>query len=221
MKNPLFYLCLSWGVSLFGTFCLAAPREEQRQLLSVHETEAVFAGLKAHRCMGRTSLCPDECGHSGTLATFEQLRYTRYEKPGEYGDPKTDRYEFMIEDNRKISKVSTDLRDKISALKTGDKVVLHWVHEYVTRDGSSFPERTVLRLERANALEPGSVPWCNEVGRRLGIPAPENGGPAILTAEWYDKVGELSGVIDSQGHGPDSGTEEWLLAVQFKVFTKP
>jgi hypothetical protein len=123
-------------------------QQEKRELLSAHDTVARFTELKEHKCMGRTSLCPDRCGHSGRLATFEIVKYLNYEKPGEFGDPKQESFQILIEDNMKNLKVSAEIRDAILALMPGDSVHLKWNHYYVTRDGSSSPERTLTLLEK-------------------------------------------------------------------------
>ena len=41
-----------------------------RELLSVHKTVATFDGLAEKQCLFRTALCPNECGHGCTVATF-------------------------------------------------------------------------------------------------------------------------------------------------------
>lgn len=122
---------------------------QERQLLSTHDTLAEFKGLTDHRCRGLTSLCPDRCGHSGKLATFAIIEYRAYEKPGEYGDPKQERFMVLIEDNMGNAKVSPDIRKVILGLKPGERVHLKWNHDYVTRDGSKFPERPIVLLEPA------------------------------------------------------------------------
>ncbi len=122
--------------------------QEKRELLSAHDTIALFTGLKDHKCLGRTSLCPDECGHSGKLATFEIVKYLNYEKPGEFGDPKQEQFQILIEDNMGNVKVPAGIREAILALKPGDEIHLKWNHDFVTRDGSSFPERTITLLEK-------------------------------------------------------------------------
>jgi hypothetical protein len=119
----------------------------KRELLSSHDTESSFVGLKDHRCMGLTSLCPDRCGESGKLATFKIVKYLDYKKPGEYGDRKQEEFMVLIEDNRKRPKVPVAIRDAILALKPGEMVHLKWNHDYVTKDGSSFPERPIVTLE--------------------------------------------------------------------------
>jgi hypothetical protein len=122
--------------------------QEKRELLSSHDTTAIFRGIREHTCLGRTSLCPDRCGHSGKLATFEVLEYRHYEKPGQYGDPKQERFQILIEDNMGKRKVSDEIHAAILALKEGEKVHLKWNHDYVTKDRSSSPERTITLLEK-------------------------------------------------------------------------
>jgi hypothetical protein len=103
--------------------------------------------------MGLTSLCPDRCGHSGKLASFGILKYEQYEKPGEYGDPKQEEFQFLIEDNMGNRKVPDEIRTATLSLKEGEKVRLKWNHDYVTKNGASFPERTVVVLEKINTQE--------------------------------------------------------------------
>jgi hypothetical protein len=122
--------------------------KEKRELLSSHDTMARFTGIRDHKCMGRTSMCPDQCGHSGKLATFEIIKYLNYEKTGEFGDPKQEQFQVLIEDNMGNVKVPAEIRTAILALKPGDSVHLKWNHDYVTRDGSSFPERPITLLEK-------------------------------------------------------------------------
>gem|GEM_PF-2667042 len=132
---------------------LAAPGEDKREMLSIHDTVAQFDGIKFHRCMGLTSRCPDDCGHSGDLANFVVLKYLDYQKPGQYGDPKQERYQFMIQDNKKNPKIPADLRATIMSLKNDDFVRLTWRHDYVTKAGASYPERTVTKLEKISREE--------------------------------------------------------------------
>lgn len=141
---------------------VAAPApEKQRELLSSHDTVARFEGLKYHKCMGLTALCPDRCGESGKLATFAIVNYIKYEKPGEYGDPKQEQFMVLVEDNMKNLKVPKAIRDAIIALKPGDLVHLQWNHDYVTQAGSKFPERPIkdlspLTKEQADKLTAGA-----------------------------------------------------------------
>ena len=124
------------------------PAAGKRELLSSHSTSARFIGIKQRTCMGRTSLCPDKCGHSGELASFEIIKYRAYKKPGEYGDPEQKVFQILIQDNSGNAKVPADILAKIRALKPGDEVDLDWNHDYVTKDRSSFPERTITKIEK-------------------------------------------------------------------------
>jgi hypothetical protein len=125
----------------------AAPvPKKERQLLSSHDTVARFTGLKDHQCLGLTSLCPDRCGESGKLATFAIVKYLGYEKPGEYGDPKQEQFQILIEDNLKNPKVSAEIHGAVSTLTPGALVHLRWDHDYVTQEGSKFPERVIREL---------------------------------------------------------------------------
>lgn len=127
---------------------IAVRAEEKYDVLSIHKTKATFTGLKEHLCMGRTSLCPDRCGESGSLAVFAIDEYTTYEKRGQYGDEKQTTFQFLLVDNMKNKKVPAELAAKIDTLKPGDKVVLEWEHRYMDRDGSRWPERPVTKLEK-------------------------------------------------------------------------
>jgi hypothetical protein len=120
----------------------------KRELLSSHSTIARFDGLKDHRCMGRTALCPDECGHSGKLASFKIIKYLAYEKPGEFGDPKQEQFQILIQDNKDNAKVAENILTAIRALKPGDEVKLDWNHDFVTKDGASSPERPITKIEK-------------------------------------------------------------------------
>jgi len=169
MKTPTFAFLITIALTAAVPAIDAAdkqpvpkPAAEQapvkhRELLSSHDTVARFTGLQDHKCMGRTSLCPDRCGESGKLAVFEIVKYIKYDKPGEYGDPKQEKFMVLIEDNMKNAKVSKAIRDAVVALKPGDLVHLQWNHDYVTQAGSKFPERPIkdvspLTKEQADKL---------------------------------------------------------------------
>lgn len=120
---------------------------KKRELLSSHSTVAKFIGIKDHECLGKTSLCPDRCGHSGKLATFEIIEYLDYQKPGEYGDPKQTSFEVLIRDNLGNAKIPAEILSIIESLKPDTKVKLSWNHDYVTRDKTSSPERPITKIE--------------------------------------------------------------------------
>ncbi len=184
--------------------------------LARHETVAVFRGAKQHRCMGLTSLCPNKCGHSGTLVTFKIVNYLSYERLGEYGDPKCDEFAFLVEDNMKRAKVPDDIRDAVSSLKQGDIVLLSWKHDYVTSKGGSAPERPLTRLEKIATV--GTEAWRNQIDRRTGVRDAAGHGPTIGSKEWMQAVSAILGVYDNQGHGPTPDSEEWQYAIHWKAF---
>jgi hypothetical protein len=186
------------------------------ETLARHETVAEFRGTNYHRCMGMTSLCPDKCGQSGTLATFKIVNYVKYEKLGEYGDPKCEEFACLVEDSLKQSKVPADIRAAVNALKPGDVVLLAWNHDYVTRNGASAPERPLTRLEKLADL--GTKEWMLQIDRRAGVRDSAGHAPEIGSAEWMQAVSVKLGVFDTQGHGPTPDTAEWRNAIQWKAF---
>ena len=184
--------------------------------LARHETVAEFRGTNYHRCMGLTSLCPDQCGESGTLATFRIINYVTYEKLGEYGDPKCDEFAFLVEDNMKHPKVPDDIRAAVNSLKQGDIVLLSWKHDYVTSQGGSAPERPLTRLEKIAPV--GTQAWLNQIDRRAGVRDTAGHGPTIGSAEWLQAVSVNLGVYDELQHGPTPDSEEWRNAIRWKAF---
>ena len=131
--------------------------EETRELLAEHETIAKLSKIEARKCMGLTSMCPDNCGHSGDFASFDIVTYIRYKKPGEYGDDKSKNYMFQVEDNKKNLKISKELAETVRALQPGDQVILNWRHDYVTRieggGSSKFPDRPITKLQKITQEE--------------------------------------------------------------------
>lgn len=186
------------------------------ETLSRHETVAEFRSTNYHRCMGLTSLCPDQCGESGTLATFKIVNYLNYEKLGEYGDPKCDEFSFLVENNMKHPKVPADTLAAINSLKAGDFVLLSWKHDYVTSQDGSSPERPITRLEKIAPL--GTQEWLNQIDRCAGVRDSNAQGPTIGSAEWMQAVSVSLGVYDNQQHGPTPDSKEWRNAIQWKAF---
>lgn len=151
-------LLLTLGLSLAAPAAEPSPASgapaamapaEKRELLSLHETDAEFIGVVKRPCMHRTALCPDRCDHGGSVAEFKILAYRRYEKPGKYGDERAEKFYVRVRNAKGEPRAEATLLRDIEALKAGDKVRLDWRHEYVTRDGSSFPERPVTALKPA------------------------------------------------------------------------
>jgi len=203
--------------------CLLAAQPQDGQAaerksvtLSRHETVAEFQGTSDHRCLGLTSLCPDRCGHSGTLASFRIVKYLTYAKLGEYGDPQCEHFDFLIEDNLKQLKVPAAIHSAVSSLKPGSGVLFAWNHDYVTVDGSSAPERPVTQLEQIAVI--GTAAWLNQIERCARVRDAAGHGPAIDSAEWRQAVSVKTGVYDALGHGPTPDSEEWRIALHRKAF---
>ena len=151
---------LAWsGIALAALLAFVAqageaPKAEtKRDLLARHQTVAKFEGITEHKCLGMTSLCPDRCGSSGDLATFKIVKYTAYEKPGQYGDEKQAKFSFLVQDNMKNVKVPAAVKEAIASLKPGDYVRLNWRHDYVTAGGSEFPERPIETIKAISKKE--------------------------------------------------------------------
>jgi hypothetical protein len=119
-----------------------------RKILSRHITISTYEGAQFRRCRGRTARCPENCGNSGEFARFTINEYLKYEKPGKYGDAKQKQYLIQISDFHKKPKGDADILKAIKGITKGDKVHLAWNHNYVTRKGSSFPERVVKELKK-------------------------------------------------------------------------
>ena len=122
--------------------------KEKRELLAKHETLATFEGVNYRLCMGLTSRCPKECGDSGEFASFAIKKYLKYEKPGQYGDPEQETFLVQVSDYDKRPKGDPKILETVKSLKKGDHVLLSWHHDYVTKEGSSFPERPIIKLEK-------------------------------------------------------------------------
>lgn len=193
-----------------------ALAETNAVTLARHETVAEFRGTNYHRCMGLTSLCPEQCGHSGTLASFKIINYMTYEKLGEYGDPKCDQLEFLVEDNTKHLKVPAAIQSAVYSLTRGDLVLLSWNHDYVTVNGGSGPERPVTRLERIGTV--GTATWLNQIDSCARVRDAEGHAPTVGSDEWKQAVSVKLGVYDSSGHGPTPDSDEWRIAVHRKAF---
>lgn len=153
-----FFAALALGACCSQSECASTPEApstpavatsepgESYELLSRHDTAAVFSGTREHKCMGRSMLCPDQCGHSGTLAVFRIEKYNAYEKPGKYGDPQTAEFMIMLNSTTGETEVPPAIAEKIRSLQPGEKVRLVWEHIYVTNDSGQFPRRVIREL---------------------------------------------------------------------------
>lgn len=118
------------------------------KLLADHQTLAVLGGIDFRLCRGLTSLCPKECGHSGEFANFTIKKYLKYKKHDQYGDPEQTEFLIQVSDYNKKPKGDPAIAKTVGALKKGDFVLLSWRHDYVTKDGTSSPDRPIVLLEK-------------------------------------------------------------------------
>ena len=133
----------------------AIAQGETRALLAEHETIATFEGIAYRKCLGRTAMCPERCGDSGEYATFTVVEYTRYKQHGKYGGKQTS-FTIQVSDFHKKPKGDPGISKTVRSLKKGDRTRLWWRHDYVTKNGASFPERPILKLEAIdNPPDPG------------------------------------------------------------------
>ncbi|NWK56371.1 hypothetical protein HW115_12175 [Verrucomicrobiaceae bacterium N1E253] len=140
--------CLLFIVQPAEAFDSDKESKESYQVLSTHETQAVFKGTSERKCRHMTALCPDRCNHGGTVAEFTITRYLRYDKPGKYGDPKTKLFTTML----KKPDMDQKTIERIGKLAPGTALTLNWEHRYISRtysDGTSakFPRRVITKLE--------------------------------------------------------------------------
>jgi hypothetical protein len=144
MKRIWIALVLTVAVAATG---IAGEKKDGRKTLAEHETVATFTGAPYRLCMGRTMRCPKTCGDSGEIANFKIVKYLRFVKHGKYGG-KQKAYYIQISDFDRKPKGDPAVNKTIAALKPGDYLLLSWNHDYVTRNGSSFPVRPLLKLEK-------------------------------------------------------------------------
>ncbi len=120
------------------------PAEE----LARNEVLAMYVGTKDTPCMHRTALCPDKCGHAKKVAIFKVLRNDGYEKKGEYGDAKAEPdTQIYVDVNKDVEGQDPEILTMLKGLKPADQVQLTQVHYYVTKEGSSYPVRPIVKMQ--------------------------------------------------------------------------
>lgn len=141
-------LLLAFSPAVLADNIKPEKREEvKREMLSTHETIAEFQSLEYRLCQGKTMDCPEKCGRSGEFATFKIVKYLKYEKPGQYGDPKQQTYHIQVTDFAR-KPIDEKLAPFIRKLKKGDKVMLAWRHDSLTsKSGSNYADRVVTKLQ--------------------------------------------------------------------------
>ncbi len=117
------------------------------ELLSDHVVEAELTEIIKRPCMHRTALCPDKCDHAKHLAIFKVTKYLRYDKTGEYGDEETYTIYVDVDPRHKPILQPDDIIGKITAMKKGDKVEIHWTHYYIKDKSGAYPERPIMSMK--------------------------------------------------------------------------
>ena len=121
-----------------------------RDVLSRHTCTASFKGLEPGMEPMLRVFPPRP---AKTWATFDIDSYVEYEQVGQYGDEQQSRFAFEPAECQDAAVMAA-----LGELKPGDRVLIKWQHEYVTRSSfsarmqqrtsASFPERPVVMLER-------------------------------------------------------------------------
>ena len=121
-----------------------------RDVLSRHTCTASFKGLEPGMEPMLRIFPPRP---AKTWATFDIDSYVEYEQVGQYGDEQQSRFAFEPAECQDAAVMAA-----LGELKPGDRVLIKWQHEYVTRSSfsarmqqrtsASFPDRPVVMLER-------------------------------------------------------------------------
>ena len=74
-------------------------------------------------------------------------QYLHYDKPGKYGDAKSEKYHIRINDDAERNGLTPDRKSVLDLLKEGDFVLLSWNHDYVNRNECYSPERPITELK--------------------------------------------------------------------------
>jgi len=129
-----------------------------RDLLAVHKTVAKFAGLQNRPCRFMTALCPDRCGHGGSVAKFTVVKYLHYERCHEDVIDKPETFTIQMSFAAAETGLTPERKTVLESLAAGDFVSLAWNHDYVhyqfDEGGStSAPERPLTELKKLSADE--------------------------------------------------------------------
>merc|ERR1712151_782441 len=113
-----------------------------RQELSKHRVYATFEGIRQGREPMMMIYPPMPAKQ---YAVFRVDEYIFYAKLGKYGDAKQDQFQFVPAEQ------PASVSSTVDALALGDKVLLEWQQDYVTKESCSggktkFPEGSVLQL---------------------------------------------------------------------------
>ena len=127
---------------------IASPLPEKADLLASNTVTAQFIGVKERPCYFRTALCPNRCDHGMKAAQFHVLSNEAYEKPGKYGDEKTEVGNLLLVDVRSdVPGQPEGMLKKLNDLKPGQVVRLTQKHYYADLGKVLAPIRPVTELE--------------------------------------------------------------------------
>jgi hypothetical protein len=107
-----------------------------------HTFKAAFKGIKYNKCMGRTAMCPIDCGNSGNFATFKILKYEKLEGDGLTRREQLKKYTIKTSDYYKNSFNDPNIKF-IDKLKRNDKVDIEVVFTY---DNTTSVVRTIEKV---------------------------------------------------------------------------
>jgi hypothetical protein len=114
-----------------------------------HKFKAVFKGIEYNKCMGRTAMCPIDCGSSGNFATFKILKYEKLEEDGLARKEQLKKYIIKTSDYYKNS--FNDPNTKfIDKLERNDKVDIEVVFIYDTTTPVVRTSEKVISIKKSH-----------------------------------------------------------------------
>jgi hypothetical protein len=115
---------------------------QKNEFSTYHTFKAVFKGFEYNKCMGRTAMCPIDCGSSGNFATFKILKYEKLEGDGLTRREKLKKHTIKTSDYYKNSFNDPNIKF-IDKLKRNDKVDIEVVFTY---DNTTSVVRTIEKV---------------------------------------------------------------------------
>jgi hypothetical protein len=115
---------------------------QKNEFSTYHTFKAVFKGIEYNKCMGRTAMCPIDCGSSGNFANFKILKYEKLEGDGLTRREKLKKYTIKTSDYYKNSFNDPNIKF-IDKLKRNDKVDIEVVFTY---DNTTSVVRTIEKV---------------------------------------------------------------------------
>jgi hypothetical protein len=121
----------------------------KNEFTTSHKFKAVFKGIEYYKCMGRTAMCPTDCGSSGNFANFKVLKYEKREGDDLPRGERLKKYTIRTSDYHKNSfnNANTTFIDK---LKLNDKVDIEVVFIYDTTTPVVQTIEKVISIKRSH-----------------------------------------------------------------------